>query len=925
MSERDLIDELLQAKVKSKLFGGQHAPRLGRLVILEPLGSGGMGSVFCAYDPRLERKVAVKLVRGGGAASARVLREARMLGKLNHPNVVAVYDATETDGVISIVMELAPGESLRRWLETARAWRDVLAVMQQAGSGLAAAHRAGVVHRDVKPDNVVIGPDRARLVDFGLASPSEGESADALEGSGTPSYMAPEVLAGAPANAASDQFSFGVTLFEALYGARPHRAERGGTLEDAAREAERARVPRGREVPGWLHRVAMRALAAAPEARFPSMDALVTELGHDGRRKRQRTLIGLGALALLSVAVPVSYQRGASRDVCGAGRARVSAAWPAANLERLRASLGDTPWARKAADDFVELTAAWERSHRRVCEATRAHGGQSESLLELRMRCLDRRFDRMTALGTALAGPLDPQARENVSGAISALPRPERCESLTDASELALPDDPNERARARQAERDLDRAWAAYALGRYGEAREIAGALEQSTGGLRAPALRAALLSLLGTVEARLGSAQTARPRLEAALAEAAAAHVGHVEVEVWVRLLRNELFDGSPANVVEWAPFARAAAARAGASNGEIDGIEAEARRESGELTAARKLLARATAESAELRGDQRALIEMNLGSVELASGDPVAAEAAFGRGFELAEAQLGKGHPGLGLYLDKLAIAARERGRVGEALARHERALELRRQVYGDDDRAVATTLLRRAQTRIEAGKLSDAEGDLTRAREIRAKVHGPSHRRLAEIDLVRGDAAAARGDRARARELYQGALGLDPRLDVSTRLAEVGASVEAGALGPPGDVTELSLDTARKAALRLELLGASDAATKEAGALADAWRARGRNQAAALSNDVARAARAAGRKEQAAEAHEAALAALADEPSRERLRALVGLAECASEARAKSAASAALGLLDAMPELDASNRARLERIAKRALTRE
>ena len=185
MSERDLIDELLQAQVKTKLFGGDHAPRLGRLVILEPLGSGGMGTVFCAYDPRLDRKVAVKLLRDEGASAMRVLREARALGKLTHPNVVAVYDATETDGVVSIVMELAPGESLRTWIGADKPWRQVLAVMQQIGAGLAAAHRAGIIHRDIKPDNIMIGPDRARLVDFGLAhapgsdSRPAGESGDA--------------------------------------------------------------------------------------------------------------------------------------------------------------------------------------------------------------------------------------------------------------------------------------------------------------------------------------------------------------------------------------------------------------------------------------------------------------------------------------------------------------------------------------------------------------------------------------------------------------------------------------------------------------------------------------------------------------------------------------------------------------------------
>ena len=386
---------------------------------------------------------------------------------------------------------------------------------------------------------------------------------------------------------------------------------------------------------------------------------------------------------------------------------------------------------------------------------------------------------------------------------------------------------------------------------------------------------------------------------------------------------MRSELFDGNPAHVVEWAPFARAAAARAGALCTEIDAIEGEARRDAGQLGEAKKLLTRALAQSGELRGDQRALIEMNLGSVELASGNPVAAESAFTRAFGLAEAALGAGHPGLGLYLDKLAIAARERGRIALALERHERALELRRAAYGDSDRAVATTLLRRAQTRIEAGMLAGAESDLARSRELRARAHGPNHRRLGEIDLARGDAAAARGDRLKAIELYQSAVKLDPRLDATARLAELGAPVDLTLLLAPRDPEELSVAAARKAALRVGRLGERGelgAATSEAERLLFAWQARGGGVAAALSNDVALAQARVGRTEQAARAYEAALSALGDEPSRERLRALSGLTECAGRARARTAATAALGLLDAMPELDSKSRLRLERLAKR-----
>jgi len=220
---RDLVDELLHAQVKAKLFGGDHAPQLGRLRLLERLGAGAMGTVFAAYDPRLDRKVAVKVLRSSDSA-ARVLAEARALAKLAHPNVVAVHDADELEGLVFIVMELASGVPLRAWMgsegsHARRDWRDVVAVLREAATGIAAAHGAGLVHRDIKPDNILVGEDRARVVDFGLAN---SEADDDGASAGTPFYMAPEVLAGAAATAASDQFSLGVTMFEALYGKRPY-------------------------------------------------------------------------------------------------------------------------------------------------------------------------------------------------------------------------------------------------------------------------------------------------------------------------------------------------------------------------------------------------------------------------------------------------------------------------------------------------------------------------------------------------------------------------------------------------------------------------------------------------------------------------------------------------------------------------------
>ncbi|MDQ3300558.1 MAG: serine/threonine protein kinase, partial [Myxococcota bacterium] len=462
---RDLADELLRAKVKARLFGGDQAPRLGRLVILDRLGSGGMGTVYAAYDPRLDRRVAVKLLHAAGSdANARMLREARALGKLAHPNVIAIHDADEQDGTVHVVMELVTGVPLRTWISTPRAWRDVLRVMREAGAGLAAAHRAGLVHRDIKPDNILVGDDRSRVVDFGLAD-ADAES-ELSDGAGTPNYMAPEVLAGEAATIASDQFSFGVTLYEALHGERPHVGTTRAELLEAARNAASARPSRTRverpvagpsafrtameagrdpagdptvdtaattgaiavtshptSPPGWLHAIVKRALAADPAARFPSMDDLVAALARD---HRQRVFVAVAATALLVGAIggAVAYRASTREDRCDAGLRRATA-WNDTRATSVRTALGESAWVPTAVARFGEVASAWQASYRRVCEATRVRGDQSDRLLELRMRCLDRVLDRFDALAAALVGPLEPATRIEAVSAVAQLPESE--------------------------------------------------------------------------------------------------------------------------------------------------------------------------------------------------------------------------------------------------------------------------------------------------------------------------------------------------------------------------------------------------------------------------------------------------------------------------------------------------------------------
>ena len=297
--------------------------RIGRYVVLGRLGQGGMGVVLSAYDPQLDRKVAIKLLRTGvqvttTEARARMVREAKAIAQLSHPNVVAVYDVgTAKPGDVYIAMEFVEGDTATVWQRKwDRTWRDVLDVFLQAGRGLAAAHGAGLLHRDFKPDNVLVGADgRVRVGDFGLArsvvgGPDDGSTpppviSAALAGSltatgtivGTPRYMAPETLRGKDSDARSDQFSFCVALYEALYGRHPFDGETALALIEGGKAA--APPPVDTKVPAAIGRAVLRGLEDVPTRRFPSMATLIAALTPPPVRAPRR-IVAAVAVALLA-------------------------------------------------------------------------------------------------------------------------------------------------------------------------------------------------------------------------------------------------------------------------------------------------------------------------------------------------------------------------------------------------------------------------------------------------------------------------------------------------------------------------------------------------------------------------------------------------------------------------------------------------
>ena len=277
---------------------------LSRYVVLDPIGRGGMGVVYAAYDPELDRKVALKLLRSDLSSTvsslgrSQLLAEAQAMARLSHPNIITVFDVGTWNDEVFFAMEFVRGQTLRTEQADGQARpRRALDLYLAAGTGLAAAHQAGIVHRDFKPDNVLVGEDgRVRVTDFGLARTTEKVDARMA---GTPAYMAPEQWRGASANERTDQYSFCVALYEALYGERPVRP----VGERAASGPAGFPPPRTARVPPGVVRVLQRGLQPEPAHRWPSMDALVAALREARRPFRTWALVATAMLVLATAGV----------------------------------------------------------------------------------------------------------------------------------------------------------------------------------------------------------------------------------------------------------------------------------------------------------------------------------------------------------------------------------------------------------------------------------------------------------------------------------------------------------------------------------------------------------------------------------------------------------------------------------------------
>jgi tetratricopeptide (TPR) repeat protein len=809
------------------------------------IGEGGMGIVYRARDLQLERDVALKVGSAlTHAALVRAQREAQALARLSHPNVVVVYEVGEVDGRVFVAMELVTGGTARAWAAAApRTPRELLALYCAAGDGLAAAHAADIVHRDFKPDNVLVGTDgRPRVADFGLArgtdAPDAPGDADATSpitplpevthaGAvlGTPAYMAPEQRAGESVDARADQYAFCAVVWQALTG---ERYERGAApARKLARHVERA---------------LRRGLRVDPDERWPSMPPLLAELRRDPARRRRNTLLAAGAIASLAAAVIVPRALASRVDACGDGPAQLARAWSPARADRIRAAFAaiDRPWATRAGARAIAAldddARRWAISYRRVCEA---QAGWTELVRARATRCLGSTRASLGAVADVLAAP-DRGVAAHADGALADLSDPDACGDLVKMSRYAAPVSDPARARAGEAiDAVVERARALADASHAGVALALLPSLVALAASVGDDSTRGEAMVLEGHYLAERRESAHAVPLLREAYFLGRDIDDDELTA-VASRYLGDELtYEDQLDAADDWERIALADARHTGRLLEQVevlDGIATLALRRE-HLPDALRAADRAV-ELARTLSDPIALADA------LASRAPIRGQGGDHRGeiedyrgaLAAAAQRMGEDHPMTLQALSQLGWALGETGQYDEAIAVERRTIAIAEANPSPDTRvALADATAAMGGILVDDDRYADAVPVLDRAIELLTEVEG-SNPDVASAMNNRGNALVELGRLDEAIASYRDALSIVTT--PGTEDAYMAASLEDGmstALFRKGDVAgaeaqaraavdgfvALHVDPAREAHARARL---ADALAKRGAAGAD-----------------------------------------------------------------------------------------------------
>jgi tetratricopeptide (TPR) repeat protein len=794
---------------------------LGRFAVLEEVGRGAMGRVLRAYDPKLQREVALKLLRGdalGEEGHARLVREAQAMARLSHPNVVPVHDVEDVPEGVVLVMEYVDGTTLQSWLRKARPWTEVLACFLAAGRGLAAAHAQGLLHRDFKPANVLVASDgRVKVTDFGLAKPTGPEPPsvhaalvsassswpeldDALLSGeltrfgtvvGTPRYMAPEQHRGEPLGAAVDQYAFCVALWEALAGTDPfvdHPDERYDGAQ-ALRLLQRKQDgpgpwPAGNDVPRPVVDALRHGLAPEADRRWPDMNALLDRLAEVLAPRRRREWLGLSIAGGLATAglVWLSFTREGppAEPPCSGARAQLGDAWDDARRERVQQAIlaTEVPYAPGVAT-YVDATLdpyaeAWVAAHRETCEATTVRGEQSATVMDLRMACLHRAQLGLRAVTGVLAAA-DSSVVEHAHELVRGLDPLERCADVAALRAAVEPPDAEKAPAVDELRARLAEAVALTKAGRYEDARATLDVAAPEIEALGYEPLRTELELARGAALVETGDYEASEAALRAALrlgtrwrqwpeVRRAALRlmyvVGYQRARPDEALRYRELAEG----LVEHGDDPEAGIAfhnglgSIAFSRGRFAEAETEMRR-AAELAAS--LLGPEDLETLGPRGNM-ALAQYRQGQLEPALAELRRVAARY-------EELLGPDHPATAEALANVGIVLNVQGHHDQAEAVNRRVLDIRERSLGPDHPRLATALNNLANSLHGEGRFAEAAAQQRRSVLLLERSLGPEHPttltghgNLAVLLRGEGKLAEAEAEYRRVLELQEKVLG-------------------------------------------------------------------------------------------------------------------------------------------------------------------
>ncbi|MCH9680346.1 MAG: serine/threonine-protein kinase [Deltaproteobacteria bacterium] len=759
---QDVDDRVMLSSIARGLFGNKAATavRAGRFVILERIGAGGMGTVFQAYDPQLDRRVALKVLRSSAeqvdrAAASRIQREALALARLSHPNVVTIHEVGTANDQTFLAMEYVEGEDLASWLQShppgspsrhARA----LDLLVQAGRGLAAAHHAGFVHRDFKPGNVLVGNDgRARVADFGLVqatgewssevdfepqpiddqssvNPNTARFTQTGTVMGTPRYMPPEQQMGGIVDARSDQFAFCVTAWELLFGTPPW----------PRRPKPSAPPSRPAGAPRWLVGVLLRGLAEEPEHRYPSMNALLDALSKDPRRRNLRWGLVAGVVVGLGAAGGVLAHR--SSTLCDDGPRRIAAVWNDDQRARLDAHVsglsptdGAPMWAR--IENHLDTHAEhWRTTFAEVCDAGRRHNELPGRAFRASMACLDLRHADLQASVEVLEG-LETAGLPWALDVTHDLRDPTQClDPERPGEEFVLPDDPDAATRVLELAQQVTHARFEGLTGDWDGALDRVRQLQSSIEAADYRPLDLQVANLRYTAAISQSRSEDAR-EIGTRSYWLALRHGDDGMAAVFARrLLDFSLGDDDMETAAQWLEYAQVLGDRARV----------------GDSAVALRLLAHA-----------RMLVERD--------GNLPAARALIERAIELQRGVWGDEHPATIGPRSGLAIVVRRMGQPDAAVALNRENLAISQRAYGDDSLKAANDMDRLATSLSRAGQHEEALAWGQRCVAARLKWLGEDHKKVALALDNLGATASRAGRRSLSLESFEQAMAIYRRI--------------------------------------------------------------------------------------------------------------------------------------------------------------